>query len=334
MVQRLLARLDDLGLLGSSPLVGLSGGADSTALAIGMGELARSGRLRPRLAHIEHRVRGGSGHDVTIVLGTAERLALPLSVRAIPEGAIASHAGSGPEEAMRRERYRLFAHVASETSCAAVVTAHHAEDQAETVLAHLIRGSGLDGAAGIRPSTTLTVPWWPSPVASRPLVVIRPLLSERRRDLAALVSDLGMAVVVDQTNRDVDRTRAALRHRVLPVLEEIHPDAAVALSRFAEVTRAAVNELAPVADTVRLDRELRMAGFGGLSVAAQRLSIREWVVSSCGCGLTFARTEAIRRWVVSAGVGTLEIGGGWSIRRAGRTIKLHDDVPDRRRATT
>ena len=80
-VQRLLARLDDLGLIGSSPLVALSGGADSTALAIGMGELTRSGRLRPRLAHIDHRVRRGSGHDVTIVLGTAERLALPLSIR-------------------------------------------------------------------------------------------------------------------------------------------------------------------------------------------------------------------------------------------------------------
>jgi len=333
VVQRLSARLHDLGLVDSKPLVGLSGGADSTALAIGMSEALRGSRLRPRLAHIEHRVRPGAGQDVITVLSTAQRLALPLSIRAIPDGVIASHVGTGPEEAMRRERFLLLARLAAETACTAVLTAHHADDQAETVLGHLIRGSGLSGAAGIRSSTTLSVPWWRSSAPVSALVVIRPLLAERRRDLKALVSHLDLTVVDDETNRDVDRTRAALRHRVLPVLEEIHPGAALALSRFAALARAAVDEPLHVPGPPSRDGEFDGRGLTDLPVGAQRLAVRTWVAAGSGLDLTFERTEAVRRWVAGGGSGSLEIGGGWSIWRSGRTITLHDGNGDRRPIT-
>ena len=333
MVQRFLARVDDLGLSGFPSLVGFSGGADSTALAIGVAEARRAGRLGVRLAHIEHRVRPDAGQDVTTVLSTAQRLGLPLSIRAIPDGAIAAHRGTGTEEAMRRERYLLLARVAEETACTSVLTAHHADDQAETVLGHLIRGSGLDGAAGIRPITTLMVPWWPSSTPSRPVVVIRPLLAERRHDVQSVLAGYGLGIVEDATNLDVDRTRAALRHRVLPVLEEIHPDAVIALARFADVARAELDERRPTLDTTRSRQALDRDSFEDTSVSAQRFAVRKWVADVTGLILTFERTEAIRRWVSGDGSGSVEIGGGWSILRAGRTISLHDDDGARRPTT-
>ena len=130
VVQRLFARLDALGLRESSTMVGFSGGPDSTALAIGVSEARRSRRLRPWLAHVEHRVRPDWARDALVVLTTAEQLDLPISVRAIPNGAIAAHSGVGPEEAMRRERYLLLSGMVAQTGSSAVLTAHHADDQA------------------------------------------------------------------------------------------------------------------------------------------------------------------------------------------------------------
>lgn len=311
-------------------LAGFSGGSDSTALAIGMAEARRSRRLRPWLAYVEHRVRPESTEDVSVVLTTAERLRLPISIRSIPDGTIASHMGVGPEEAMRRERYLLLASTADETGSSAVLTAHHADDQAETVLGHLIRGSGLEGAAGIHPSTMLTVPWWPVPATKRSLSVVRPLLAERRRDLAGLVAERELSTIVDETNRDVDRTRAALRHQVLPILDAIHPDAAMSLARFGEIARAAVEHASPMRTALCDEAALDIASLGGSSIGARRHIVRTWVLERTGINLGFERTEAIRRWLASDGAGRLEIGGGWSISRAGRTITVHSDTRDRR----
>ena len=332
VVQRHFARLDQLGVSGSSILVGFSGGADSTALAVVTAEARRAARLRPWLAHAQHGMRADASADVPVLLATAERLRLPISIRAIPGGAIREHAGCGPEEAMRRQRYLLLATMASESDFDAVLTGHHADDQAETVLGHLIRGSGLDGAVGMRPVTTLTVPWWPSSLAMLPLTVIRPMLGERRRDLATLVSSLDLTVVDDDTNGDVDRTRAALRHSVLPVLDSIQPDAALALARFADVARETVNAIhaapAPVGRT-----QLDLGVYGDATLGARRHIVREWVRHGTNVTLSFERTEAVRQWVDGGG-GRLQIGGGWSIRREGRTIIVHEDDPVRRRNET
>lgn len=327
VVQRLFSRLDDLGLRGAAALVAFSGGGDSTALAVGVAEARRAGRARPWLAHVEHRVRSGAD-DVPVVLATAERLHLPLSVRAVPRHAIDCHRGCGVEEAMRRERYLLLSTVASETGCETVMTAHHADDQAETVLGHLIRGGGLDGATGIRPVSTLPVPWWGTGLTVRPLTLVRPLLSERRAALRNLVAATGLPTVDDATNGDIERTRAALRHEVIPVLERISLGATVALGRFAEIAGSfAVDASSSAGTPMEPSDTIDLVALRSGPVGAQRMALRTWIHGQAGVVPTFERVESVRRWVAGGGSGCVEVGRGCSIRRSGGQLEF--TRPDR-----
>jgi tRNA(Ile)-lysidine synthase len=328
VVQRLSARLAELGLRGSSILIAFSGGRDSTALAVALAEAGRAGSIRARLAHVQHGVRANASNDVPIVLATAEFLRLPISIRAIPLGAIDAHAGCGIEEAMRRERYFLLASMADECDSSAVLTGHHADDQAETVLEHLIRGAGLEGAAGMAPLTKLTIPWWSSTLTGRSLTVVRPLLGEPRSELDKLLSSSGLTVVQDETNWDLERTRAAIRHQAIPILEAIHPDASRALARFANIVRESGHTFST--DETPVGRSpFDLAEFDTASVRLQRARVRDWIREETRMTPTFERTEAIRRWL-KRGVGRVEIGDGWSIFREGRTITVHNEGSMRR----
>ncbi len=186
-------------------LVAFSGGPDSTALLLGLRRLAPRLGCRLLAAHVDHRLDPGSPARAT----AAERLALGLGVPfrllvAAPPAAGARVASSdGPEAGARRRRYALLEELRRSTSARYLLTAHHAGDQAETVLLRLAHGSGLAGLAGIRP---------------RQGTLLRPLLAHGRDELAAAVTAAGLVPVDDPTNRDLEVPRNRLRHGLLPAL--------------------------------------------------------------------------------------------------------------------
>jgi tRNA(Ile)-lysidine synthase len=186
--------------------VAVSGGPDSVALLL-MAAAARPGRVEA--ATVDHVLRTGSRHEAEMVGTLCRTLAVPHSILTArwdqpPETAI--------EERARKERYRLLGYWAEERGLGAIVTAHHAEDQAETVLMRLARGSGVRGLAAIRPRS----------IASGAHVkLVRPLLRWRRSELEAICSRAGVEPVRDPSNDDEQFERVRVRRSLaeLPWLD-------------------------------------------------------------------------------------------------------------------
>lgn len=221
-------------------LLAFSGGPDS----LGLASLLRDGE--PLLAYVDHRLRGprASRAERRAVAAAADRLGLDLRrARVSP---------SGPGEASaRRERYRVLARLARKHGCAAIATAHSADDRAETVLLNLLRGSGLRGLSGMRECARVGG-----------LFRIRPALGLRRSTLRSLGERHGPAAV-DDSNRASDRLRSRLRAELLPALAQALGEDPVplllALADEAEGVRALLEEraagLAGDAGRARLLRE-------------------------------------------------------------------------------
>lgn len=325
ILQRARQSLQSIGrtnlVVGVAPPIGVvagfSGGVDSTALIVVLGELERLGLLRLTAVHVDHGMRPASSTEVEVVSRSAARLGVTFCGVALDPDAVSRHRGVGIEEAMRRERYRALASVATDLGAPVVATGHHRGDQAETVLLHLLRGSGLRGASGMREVSEIVVPWWEDAADPHRLLLWRPLLAESPGELRAIVAPLGLEIVEDPSNQSEDYRRNALRHRVLPLIEEIMPGAEANLAAFAQRVAdddAALDTLAKKAlrDVEdRLERSLLV----NHPVAIQRRVLRRWVAGNApGLELTFDRTEAMRELVVrNEGGKAVEIGDGWRV---------------------
>ncbi len=193
-------------------LVACSGGPDSVALSSVVARLAAGGRWEPVLAHVDHGRRASAGQDECVVLSVGERLGCRVVV-ARPR------IERDDEATLRAARYAELARLAGELAAPAVLTAHTAEDQTETVLLALFRGTGLAGLAGMP--------------ARRPLAegieLVRPLLRVSRRELATELRSGGLPYALDPTNADLRFRRNALRRRLGGLREDFpHLDRAVA----------------------------------------------------------------------------------------------------------
>ena len=156
--QRLLARFRDARIPGDAPLiVAFSGGPDSLALAAGLTHVRAVTGLPLLLVHVDHRLRDTSGADAEAAIALGRQIGIDIVVSRVPVPPREAHPGAGLEEAARRERYRILRDEAHRVGAHFVVTGHHREDQAETVLLHLLRGSGLHGAAGMAELAALPV---------------------------------------------------------------------------------------------------------------------------------------------------------------------------------
>ncbi|HEU0115170.1 MAG TPA: tRNA lysidine(34) synthetase TilS, partial [Thermomicrobiales bacterium] len=235
--QRVLARWRGAPALAAARLVvGFSGGTDSLALALALRRIAGRAELDIVLAHIDHRQRPTSGEEAARARSLAREIGLPFFARHIPEDAVERHRGVGREEAMRRERYRALAAIAREHGAGALALAHQADDQAETVLLHLLRGAGLSGAAAMAEWSERPIPWWSA--ADEPAIAVmlwRPLLAERRATLRAYLAGAGLEPIEDPSNGDLAFRRNAIRRDLLPALQRIAPGASEALARHAAI---------------------------------------------------------------------------------------------------
>jgi len=253
----------------------------------------------------------------------------------LAEHVLDRHAGVGLEEAMRRERYAALAWVARERH-AVVAVAHHRRDQAETVLLHLMRGSGLVGVAGMREVSHLAVPWWEA-VAGGEVTVWRPLLVVPGDEVRTVAHGTGLAVVEDPSNRDEGLRRNAIRHRVLPVLESVSPGVEQTLARFAELAAIDADELdwqaAEAFAIVRSGDDLTRDAVLGLRPAIGNRVLRMWLLSGLPLGLEVPanRVEALVTVAERPGpVRLVQIAGGWSVEVSRERLRwVHDDDPQR-----
>ena len=223
--------LDELGVDRAVPvLVACSGGADSAALAHAAMALAAAGRLGPvTLCHVDHQLRPGSAADADLV----SRLAAAGGARfASARVEVARDQGS-LEAAARTARYRALATAAAEIGAGAILVAHTARDQVETVLMRLLRGTGVAGLAGI-------------PARRGPIA--RPLLRLERAAVEAYCQVHALEVVDDPSNRDLSHFRNRVRLEVLPALRQVNPSVDAALLRVAAVAGEARSALDFAAD--------------------------------------------------------------------------------------
>lgn len=194
-VARFATALDALAPVGRLG-VAVSGGPDSLALLL-LAAAVRPGGVSA--ATVDHGLRAEAGAEAAMVAAVCAALEIPHATLRVT----VAMTGVGIQAAARDARYRALAGWSSESGIAALATAHHADDQAETVLLRLARGAGLSGLAGIRQSRAL---------GDGPLRLIRPLLGWRKLELEALVEAAGIAAVADPSNHDprYDRTRARI----------------------------------------------------------------------------------------------------------------------------
>jgi len=202
---------------GSTVLAAVSGGLDSVVLLDLLRGEEKRGSLRVVAAHFDHRMREGSAGDAAWVRGLCRSWDVPL---------VEDAAGAAPrsEAEARVARYGFLYAAAERAGADRIATGHHADDQAETVLFRLARGSGIGGLAGI---------------PTRRGRIVRPLLPFRRAELAAHAAARGLGYRDDPSNRDLRFARNRIRLEVLPALETARPGATAAIARFArEAARA------------------------------------------------------------------------------------------------
>lgn len=208
-------------------LIGVSGGTDSLALAHILADLSPKLQIQIHVATLNHGLRPEAEQETQFVEQFAQTLNMPCTIGRADVLALQIAEKLTTEEAARKARYQFFADVAQKIGANTIVTAHHQDDQAETILFHLIRGAGGDGAMGMSMVTTL--PYHPE------LKLVRPLLTTSRRELEDYCHENGLNPVYDPSNDNILITRNAIRHQILPILAHLNPQISSALTRFADI---------------------------------------------------------------------------------------------------
>lgn len=197
---------------GTSLVIGVSGGADSLAL---LDVLHRLG-VNLIVAHLNHHLRPEADADARWVEACAHGMDLPCVIGESPVREIAHNERLSVEEAGRNERYRFLFSVARDYRAQAVAVAHTADDQVETVLMHLLRGSGMAGLRGM-PYRIFLSQWSPE------CPLVRPFLGVWRKETEAYCAQRGLVPLVDESNRDTTLYRNRLRRELIPYLEGYNP---------------------------------------------------------------------------------------------------------------
>lgn len=289
-------RLRGWPLSGERALVAVSGGADSTALLLALEELRRTGLLGVELtaAHLDHGLRGeGGAGDARWV----ERLARDLGFECVMGRAsvweTAREARDNLEQAARRARYEFLAGAARACRASAVLSAHTLDDQAETVLLRLLRGSGADGLGGMAPERTLE--------ARGEVALRRPLLAwARRAETEGYCRERGVEFRSDAMNDDERFARVRVRRQLLPLLESFNPRAAETLARAATLLREDSAALEEIAATLLEEARAKASteveeGRAGSAPAASPLK-----VEALRRAAPALRRRALRLWLARA----------------------------------
>jgi tRNA(Ile)-lysidine synthetase-like protein len=293
--------VDQHGLLmpGQTVVVAVSGGPDSLCLLHLLRRLAPDFSLTLHVAHLNHKLRGQDADaDAAFVAKLAADWHLPASIDAADVPALARAHKMAPEEAARRARYAFLAQVAERLGAPTIAVAHNADDQAETVLMHFLRGSGLAGLRGMLPATPmqelrLEIGEWRAgnkslaelpPSHLKSLTLVRPLLDISRAEIEAYCADHDLQPRFDRSNLDTTYFRNRLRHELIPYLETYNSNIRAVLRRMAVVVAADCELLRDELDAtweqiVRLETQRAVTfdlnAWRVLPLALRRSTIRE-----------------------------------------------------------
>jgi tRNA(Ile)-lysidine synthase len=286
---------------GDTVLVGYSGGSDSTCLlaclwALGMDVIA---------AHLHHGMRPEAETELRLCQAFAEELGVPFVAGRADVPLIARHRGIGLEEAGRDARYAFFRRIMDQNAGMRLATGHTRTDSAETLLFHLARGTGMSGMLG---------------VPTQRDALIRPLAEISRDETRAFCARHGLWTHDDPANADIELSRARIRHRVLPELTAINPQAELAIARTIDILAEEDRFLNGMAARLLEECELQPNGalhfisapfevvLDARPLAAYPLALRRravrLAVGAMGGELTFEQTE-----ILAGGLGGLALDG-------------------------
>ena len=243
ILRRAIAKHDLLDR-GSTVVVGVSGGPDSVCLLHALHELAPEYDLRLHVAHLNHQLRGDEAvADAIFVRDLAQLWNLPCTIEARDVKAFAQTHKLSIEEAARQMRYGFLAEVALAQGSDTLAVAHNADDQAESVLMHFLRGSGLAGLRGMLPKTSILefrIQNSESKIQNlkSKIYLVRPLLDVPRTAIEEYCAQHDLQPRIDATNADTTYFRNRLRHDLLPLLETYNPNLRSILRRTASVFAA------------------------------------------------------------------------------------------------
>lgn len=270
---------------GESVLVACSGGSDSIGVAAILSALAKPWQLQVHLAHVNHGVRKSAWQDEAVVLRVSAALGIPVKT-------IALEPPRGDEATLRDARYQALAQTARACGAGVVATGHNAEDQTETVLLALFRGTGPLGLAGMPARREL----------AEGLDLARPLMRFPRADIREYVQTCGLPFIIDPTNSDLTFRRNAVRE-ALAALRPLFPGLDSAVARAAQVVG---DELA------------------GTTQAGLRRQVRERLQEHQALrGVDFDHVEAAVRTLERGGSGRFAMGSGVEVTIENGELTVH-----------
>ena len=316
-------RWDNVGVV-----VAVSGGPDSVALLRALAAIAKPRTSNLLVAHFNHRWRElESDAEADFVEQLSRSLGLTFRSTRAPDPAPGQPKN---ESSARHARYRFLGEVAAANGARFVVTAHTADDQAETILHHIVRGTGLSGLAGIPRARAL----------SRDLTLLRPLLASRRQDILGYLRALSQPFCQDTTNRETKYTRNRIRHELLPLLaRDYNHHVSDALLRLGRLAAEAQEVLRPLADQLydnsvaQRDRTSMTFNLASLRAAPQYL-LREMFLATWHAqgwprqNMSHEKWEQLADLVREDGPPTLSLPGSIRAVRDRMTLRLWRDAAE------
>jgi len=316
-------------------LLAVSGGADSIALLHGTLALWPDAAQQLVVAHVNHRLRGAdSDADADFVAKLAKSVGLRCELLTVEQGSVQANSRGSVEEAARNVRYDWLAATAKRLNLASVVTAHHMDDQAETILHHIIRGTGLRGLGGMRSSRPL----------GEGVSLVRPMLAISQTEIDAVIATGRYEYREDVSNQEFQFTRNRLRAQLLPLLaQEFNPQvtrALVSLGQQAAASAQCLDELADqLLDKVILEAgpeicqldadQMTQTGDGLLRHAFTQLWIRQqWPRQK----MTSAHWQRLCTIVQTPSAASFQMPGPVDVRRSGNLVRLSFEIGDTKKA--
>jgi tRNA(Ile)-lysidine synthase len=253
-----------------------------------LSQISAERHLRLEAAYFDHEIRSKEERvaELGIVRRIGESLRIPLHTGNAPVATIARSNRRSVEDQARIERYRFLKNVANASACTAVAVGHTADDQAESILMHILRGSGLRGLAGMEERQS-----WP--FGSGP-ILIRPLLSFRRAETAAYCMAHGITTHCDSENELERYQRNKVRIRILPAMQEVNPRAVEAITRLGESAREQLQFI----DGMKIN-ESGLTVFARSTLAAMPAALRSQALIAAHAALAEGRRALTRRHILA-----------------------------------
>jgi len=311
---------------GETLVAAVSGGADSVALLLVLDELKKRNKLKNRfvIAHFNHNLRGTeSEKDAEFV----KDLAGEFEFEFVSKTASSKSQKGNLEQNARNARYEFLGKTAEDLKACGVLTAHTLNDQAETFLLNLIRGSGLAGLSGMKPVRSLESKVQSPKSKESAILLVRPLLNwAKREDTENFCRLKNVEFRVDSMNLDETFTRVRIRKNLLPILGELNPKIVGILAKTAAILREDFEELEKIGEqkTLQLQKtspvnELQLKEIKSFGPSARSRILREWLKTNRGDlrRLDAKHLEAIEKLIFS--------------KKSGRTVELpKPDVIEKR----